>query len=69
MLNFDWLTGVSMPVAKMIFLGLFVFLGILVMLIPKSFIYEGVENPRWFHNIKIWALGDLLFIFIVYSIF
>ncbi len=69
MLNFDWLTGISMPVAKMIFLGLFVFLGILVLLIPKSFIYEGVENPRWFHNIKIWAIGDLLFIFIVYFIF
>lgn len=69
MLNFDWLSGISVGVAKSIFLILFIFIGILVLFIPKEEIYEGIENPRWYHNLKLWAWGDLLFIFIVYVVF
>lgn len=69
LLNFEWLTGVSMGVSKNVFLVLFVVIGILVLLIPKDYIYEGIENPRWWHNLKLWAIGDLAFIFITYYIF
>jgi len=68
-LNFEWLTGVGMSTSKNIFLILFVVIGILVLLIPKDYIYEGVENRRWWHNLKLWAIGDLAFIFITYYIF
>lgn len=69
MLNFDWLRGVPPAAAKAVFLGLFLFCGLLVALIPREYIYEGVENPRWWHNLKLWALGVLAIIFTIYSIF
>ena len=69
LLNFEWLSGVGMGASKSVFLVLFVGIGILVLLIPKDYIYEGVENRRWWHNLKLWAWGDLIFIFIVYLIF
>jgi len=69
MLNFDWLRGVSPMAAKAVFLGLFVVAGLLVTMIPREYIYEGVESPRWWHNLKLWALGVLAIIFTIYSIF
>jgi hypothetical protein len=69
MLNFDWLRGVSPTAAKAVFLGLFLVSGLLVMMIPKEYIYEGVKDPRWWHNLKLWALGVLAIIFTIYCIF
>jgi hypothetical protein len=69
MLNFDWLRNVSPAAAKGVFLGLFVLSGLLVLLIPRAYIYEGVENPRWWHNLKLWALGVLAIIFTIYYLF
>ena len=69
MLNFDWLTGIPMGVAKGVFLVLFAVIGLLVLMIPSDYIYEGLENPRWWHNLKLWAIADLVFIFITYYIF
>ncbi len=68
-LNFDWLTGLSISAAKNIFLGLFVLIGIMVLLIPNDYIYKGVEKRKWWLNLKLWALGDLALIFITYYIF
>ena len=68
-LNFDWLAGLSVGAAKNIFLALFVFIGILVLLIPNDYIFKGVTKRKWWLNLKLWALGDLAFIFITYYIF
>lgn len=69
MLNFNWLNWVTAAQAKWVFYGLFIFIAILVLLAPKDLIYEGIENPKWYHNLRIWAILDLVFIFIVYAIF
>ena len=69
LLNFEWLSGVTMGTARGVFLVLFVVIGILVLLLPKDYIYEGVKDRRWWHNLKLWAIGDLAFIFITYYIF
>lgn len=68
-LNFEWLSGLSIGAAKNVFLVLFVFIGILVLLIPNDYIFKGVEKRKWWLNLKFWALGDLAFIFITYYIF
>jgi len=68
-LNFDWLAGLPVSVAKYVFLGLFVLIGIMVLLIPNDYIYKGVEKRKWWLNLKLWALGDLALIFITYYIF
>jgi hypothetical protein len=68
-LNFHWLAGVSPAAAQAVFLILFVVIGLLVLTIPRSRIYEGVEQPKWWHNLKLWALGVLLMIFVTYCLF
>lgn len=55
--------------AKAVFLGLFLVSGLLVTMIPREYIYEGVESPRWWHNLKLWAFGVLAIIFTIYYIF
>jgi hypothetical protein len=68
-LNFEWLAGVSIGAAKNIFLVLFVLIGILVLLIPDDYIFQGAKKRKWWLNLKLWAMGDLVFIFITYYIF
>jgi len=71
MLNFDWLLGVSMESAKLIFLILFVVIGILVLLIPNDRVFEGVEKEdrRWWNNLKLWSLTILAVLFMTYYAF
>ena len=71
MLNFDWLAGVSPENAKNIFLVLFVIIGILVMMIPTDYAYEGVKKSdrHWYNNLKYWGIGSLSILFIIYYIF
>lgn len=68
-LNFKWLTGVSIGAAKNVFLVLFILIGILVLLIPNDYVYKGIDKRRWWLNLKLWALVDLAFIFITYYVF
>lgn len=71
MLNFDWLSGVSQESAKNIFLVLFVLIGILVLLIPNDYAYEGVKKSdrHWYNNLKLWSIGSLTILFFIYYIF
>lgn len=71
MLNFDWLEGVSQETAKMVFLALFVLIGILVLLIPNDYVFIGIEKDKrhWWNNLKLWAIGVLALLFLTYCIF
>lgn len=69
MLNFNWLADIPIDSAKWIFLILFILIGVMILFIPNKFIYEGLEKIRWYHNLKMWAIGLLSFIFVVYYIF
>ena len=71
MLNFDWLAGVSQESAKIVFLALFVLIGLLVMLIPTEYAYEGIkkEDRHWWNNLKLWAIGVLTILFLIYYFF
>ena len=68
-LNFDWLRWISIDNAKYIFLVLFFVIDKLVCMLPDDYIYEGLENPKWWHNLKLWATGVLALIFITYLLF
>ena len=71
MLNFDWLAGVSQESAKLVFLVLFVLIGVLVLFIPNDQVFEGVEKKdrHWWNNLKLWALSILALLFITYYTF
>lgn len=71
MLNFDWLSGVSQESAKLVFLVLFVLIGVLVVFIPNNYIFEGVEKKdrHWWINLKLWAITVLAILFLIYYFF
>lgn len=69
MLNFDWLSGVPVPAARAVFLLLFVLIGALVALAPRARVLEGVRDPRWYHDLRLWAWAVLAVIFVTYSVF
>ena len=69
MLNFNWLADISVESAKWIFLILYILIGLSILFIPNKYIYEGLTKIRWYHNLKIWAIGLLGFIFVVYYTF
>ena len=71
MLNFDWLSGISQETAKIIFLVLFVIIGMLVLLIPNEYAYEGIKKSdrHWWNNLKLWSLASLSILFFIYYIF
>ncbi|MEM9141992.1 MAG: hypothetical protein AAGA86_03320 [Bacteroidota bacterium] len=68
MLNFDWLAGISQETAKLIFFGLYLLIGLLVMLLPNEYVYEGVpkEDRHWWNNLKLWSWAVLGILAIVY---
>lgn len=68
-MNFEWANRVSSDTSKAVFLVLFIVIALLVQMVPKAYIYQGVEHPRWWHNLKLWAWGVLSFIFAVYWVF
>lgn len=71
MLNFDWLSGVSQENAKLIFYGFFCLIGLMVVLIPTEYAYEGVPKDKrhWYNNLKLWGLTVLGILSFVYSRF
>lgn len=71
MLNFDWASGISQESAKLIFLVMFVLIGILVLFIPNDYIFKGVEEKdrHWWKNLKLWAITVLAILFLTYYIF
>ena len=69
MLNFNFFADVSAETAKWVFLSLYILIGVAVMFIPNKFLYEGLTKIRWYHNLKIWTVGLLSFIFVVYYMF
>lgn len=71
MLNFDWASGISQESAKLVFYVLFILIGVLVLLIPNDYIYEGVEEKdrHWWMNLKLWAITVLASLFLTYLIF
>lgn len=71
MFNFDWLSGVSQETAKMIFFGLYLLIGALVLMLPNDYVYEGIkkEDRFWYNNLKLWSLAVLGILATVYYLF
>ena len=71
MLNFDWLAGISQESAKLIFLVMFVLIGVVILFIPNDYIFQGLEKNkrRWWNNLKYWAIAVLTLLFFTYYIF
>ncbi|MCM4165452.1 MULTISPECIES: hypothetical protein [unclassified Arenibacter] len=71
MFNFDWLSGVSQETAKMIFLSLYALIGILVLILPTEYVYQGIakEDRHWWNNLKLWSIAVLCILASIYNHF
>lgn len=71
MFNFDWLSGISQETAKIIFLCLYAVIGLLLLLLPNEYIYQGVakENRHWWNNLKLWSIAVLSILAAIYTHF
>lgn len=71
MLNFDWLSDISQETAKMIFFSLYLFIGLIVLIIPNGYVFQGVakEERFWYKNLKLWALVVLGVLATIYYLF
>ncbi|MFQ5632387.1 MAG: hypothetical protein ACE5I1_26760 [bacterium] len=69
MLNFDWLSGISLNSAKLIIVFLFIALGVFVYSLKHTYVTEGVSRPRFYHNLKYWAYAIILLIILIYLYF
>jgi len=69
MLDFSWLSSVSPEDAKLVFLGLFILIGLLIIRIPADYVWRGVERRCWWMNLKLWSILVLGTIFTTYLIF
>ncbi|MEN8249041.1 MAG: hypothetical protein ABFS32_08920 [Bacteroidota bacterium] len=71
MLNFDWLSGISVGTAKLMFFALYALIGIIVLLIPNDYIFKGVkqEDRHWWMNLKFWSIASLAILSFIYYIF
>ncbi|HDZ06702.1 hypothetical protein LCGC14_0189880 [marine sediment metagenome] len=71
MFNFDWLSDVSQETAKMIFLCLYAVIGLLVLLLPNEYVYEGIakEDRHWWNNLKLWSIAVLSILASIYNNF
>ena len=66
-LNFDWLSGVPIEAARWGFLGLFLLIGLLVLLVPADYVFEGMNDRRWWYDLRLWAIGVLALLFFTYA--
>lgn len=69
MLNFSYLNDIPETGVKLIFFLLFLIAAILIYMIPKEYITSGVEKPKWYHNLKFWAVGVLSILSFLHIIF
>lgn len=69
MLSFEFLNGIPHDWIKAIFIITFFIVLILVFFLPKLYVTQGVKNPRWYHNLKIWTtvvIGILSLLHIIF---
>ena len=59
MFNFDWLAGVPIESAKILFIASFIGLGLWVMRLPRSYVMEGAVEAPWWRDLRLWTLAIL----------
>lgn len=69
MLNFEFLSQISAGTAKMIIIALFGIIIGLVWLVRRDFILQGVDRPRGWHNLRLWATVVVLLLASIYLYF
>jgi hypothetical protein len=56
MLNFDWLSGIPLPVAKWFVLLAFFGPLLFAFSLPRKYIYQGAQDQAPWRNLKVWVL-------------
>lgn len=69
MLNFDWLGGIDLSVAKLLIISAFLAALIFSLFLKKEYLYKGAPDLKPWRNLKIWILILTVFMISIYSFF
>lgn len=69
MLNFDWLGGIDLSVAKIFIISAFLAPLLFSLFLKKEYLYKGAVDLKPWRNLKVWILILTLFMISIYSYF
>ena len=69
MLNFDWISGLDLSIAKILILSVFVLQFIFILFLKKDYIFAGAPDRKNWRNLKIWVLILSAIMITIYTIF
>ncbi len=69
MLNFDWISGIDLSIAKIIILLAFIAPAIFSLFLKKEYIFRGAEDYKTWRNLKYWILFLTLIMISIYLYF
>lgn len=69
MLNFNWLNGIPMSIAKFCVLLAFIAPLIFALILPKDYLYQGAADQKKWRNFKYWILLLVAIQVVVYCYF
>ena len=69
MLNFDWISGLDLSVAKILVLMAFIAPLIFTLTLKREYIFKGAEDNKMWRNLKAWIFVLTMIMVSVYIIF
>ena len=69
MLNFDWISGIDIEIAKVLVLMAFIAPLIFAFTLKREYIYKGAEDLKKWRNLKGWILLLTIIMVSVYMYF
>ncbi len=69
MLNFDWINGLDIHIAKMLVMLAFIIPLVFALTLKKSYIYAGAADKKIYRNLKIWVMLLSIIMLLIYSSF
>ena len=69
MFNFDWISGLDLGIAKLLFVCAFIAPLVFSMFLKKEYIFKGATNKKTWRNLKIWITALTIFMVCVYLYF
>ena len=69
MLNFDWISGLDIEIAKVLVLMAFIAPLVFALSLKREYIYKGAEDNKLWRNLKGWILLLTIIMVSVYLYF
>ena len=69
MLNFDWISGLDLSIAKILIILVFVFQFLFILFFKREYVFAGAPDKKNWRNLKIWTFILSVIMISIYAIF